>query len=252
MSEMGSLSGCILENDPQTVGRARLLRGKALAASIGLEATVILTLVLWPLLSPGMLGGKLTVTPLPPYHGGGGEVLRPAEHPSGARNETPQVCRFCWNPTAPTHPRNSAEGREAAAGGAPEVGLGVGGDVSGPMIPGADDGNNRMAMEIKPPEPPANTTPRKMSEGVMAAALIYKVQPVYPAIARIMHLSGTVRLRAIISTDGRIRELEVISGNPYLQAAAVAAVRQWRYRPTLLNGLPSEVETLITVNFILD
>ena len=112
MSEMGSLSGCILENDPQTVGRARLLRGKALAASIGLEATVILALLGWPLLSPGILGGKLIVTPLPPYHGGGGEVVRRAEHPSPARNETPQVCRFCWNPTAPTRPSNSA-----AAGG---------------------------------------------------------------------------------------------------------------------------------------
>jgi protein TonB len=91
-----------------------------------------------------------------------------------------------------------------------------------------------------------------MSEGVMAAALIYKVQPAYPTIARLNHVSGTVRLRAIITTDGRIRELEVISGSPYLQGAAVAAVREWRYRPTLLSGVPSEVETLITVNFILD
>jgi len=83
MSEMGSLSGCILENDPQTVGRARLLRGKALAASIGLEATVILALLGWPLLSPGILGGKLIVTPLPPYHGGGGEVV--VERPAACR-----------------------------------------------------------------------------------------------------------------------------------------------------------------------
>jgi TonB family protein len=251
MSEMGSLSGCILENDPQTVGRARLLRGKALAASIGLEATVILALLGWPLLSPGILGGKLTVTPLPPYHGGWGQIRR-AEHPFAGRNEMPQVCRFCWQPTAPTHPSNSGNDRETGSGGAPDGGPGLGGDIRGPMIPGTDDGNNRMAMEIKPPEPPTHAGPRKMSEGVMAAALIYKVQPVYPAIPRMMHLSGTVRLRAIISTDGRIRELEVTSGNPYLQAAAVAAVRQWRYRPTLLNGVPTEVETLITVNFILD
>jgi periplasmic protein TonB len=251
MSEMGSLSGCILENDPQSVGRARLLRGKALAASIGLEATVILALVVWPLLSPGMLGGKLTVTPVPPYHGGGGE-LRRAEHSFAARNDTPQVCRFCWQPTAPTHPSNSAGARKTASGDPPDFGLGFGGDLIGPMISGAEDGGGRLPIEIKKPEPPAHPAPRKMSEEVMAAALIYKVQPIYPAIARIMHLSGTVRLRAIISTDGRIRELEVISGSPYLQAAAVAAVREWRYRPTLLNGVPCEVETLITVNFILD
>jgi periplasmic protein TonB len=250
MSEMGSLSGCILENDPQAVGRERLLRGKALAASIGLEVTMVLALVGWPLLSPGVIGGKLTVTPLPPYHGGGDVVVRRADHPI-ARNETPQVCRFCWNATAPTRPSNSSGGSQTASGGAPDVGLGLGTDMNGPMIPGAD-GGSQLPIEIKPPEPPEHAAPRKMSEGVMEAALIYKVQPVYPAIARIMHLSGTVRLRAIISTDGRIRELEVISGNPYLQGAAVAAVREWRYRPTLLSGVPTEVETLITVNFILD
>jgi len=251
MSEMGSLSACILENDPQTVGRARLLRGKALAASIGLEATVILALVGWPLLSPGILGGKLIVTPLPPYHGGGGEVVRRAEHPSPARNETPQVCRFCWNPTAPTRPSNSAAAGETTSGGAPDLGPGLGSDIGGPIILGAE-GGGPLPIEIKPPEPPAHMAPRKMSEGVMAAALIYKVQPAYPTIARLNHVSGTVRLRAIITTDGRIRELEVISGSPYLQGAAVAAVREWRYRPTLLSGVPSEVETLITVNFILD
>jgi protein TonB len=108
-----------------------------------------------------------------------------------------------------------------------------------------------MPIEIKKPEPP-HLAPRPMSEGVMAAALIYKVQPAYPWMARNLHVAGTVRLRAIIGTDGRIRELEVINGNVYLQAAAVAAVRQWRYRPTLLNGVAVEVETFITVNFVLD
>ena len=66
-----------------------------------------------------------------------------------------------------------------------------------------------------------------------------------------MHVSGTVQLRAMIGMDGRIRELEVLSGNAFLQPAAVAAVREWRYRPTLLNGQAVEVETLITVNFVL-
>jgi protein TonB len=108
-----------------------------------------------------------------------------------------------------------------------------------------------MPIEIKRPEPP-HLAPRPMSEGVMAAALIYKVQPAYPWMARNLHLAGTVRLGAIIGIDGRIRELEVINGNAYLQAAAVAAVRQWRYRPTLLNGVAVEVETFITVNFVLD
>jgi len=85
----------------------------------------------------------------------------------------------------------------------------------------------------------------------MEAMLVHRVQPDYPEIARAMHLSGTVRLRALISTDGRVRELTVLSGNPILARAAVAAVSEWRYRPTLLSGQPVEVETLITVNFVL-
>jgi len=85
----------------------------------------------------------------------------------------------------------------------------------------------------------------------MLGALVYRVDPLYPEIARAMHLSGTVRLRAIIGTDGSVRNLEVLSGNPILARAAVAAVRQWRYRPTRLNGGAVEVETLVTVKFVL-
>ena len=66
-----------------------------------------------------------------------------------------------------------------------------------------------------------------------------------------MHLSGTVRLRAIIATDGSIQHLEVLSGSEILARAAVDAVRQWRYRPTLLSGVPVEIETYITVTFVL-
>jgi protein TonB len=91
-----------------------------------------------------------------------------------------------------------------------------------------------------------------MSEGVMEAALIYKVQPQYPAAARLMHLQGTVRLRAIIGKDGSVSELEVLGGNPILVQAAVAAVSEWRYRPTRLNNETVEVVTYITVNFVLD
>jgi protein TonB len=109
-----------------------------------------------------------------------------------------------------------------------------------------------MPIEIKKPEPPEHKSPLKRSEGVMAAALIYKVQPQYPVLARNMHLAGTVYLRAIIATDGTVHQLEVISGSPILANAALQAVRQWRYQPTRLNGEPVEVETLITVNFILE
>jgi protein TonB len=86
----------------------------------------------------------------------------------------------------------------------------------------------------------------------MDAFLIDRVQPEYPATAKWIHFSGAVQLRAVIGTDGRVRHLTVVSGNPILAQAAVAAVQQWRYEPTRLNGEPVEVETQITVNFVFE
>jgi protein TonB len=85
----------------------------------------------------------------------------------------------------------------------------------------------------------------------MEGALIHRVEPIYPMIARNMRLSGTVRLRAVIATDGSVQNLEVLSGSEILARAARQAVEQWRYRPTLLSGVPVEVETYITVTFVL-
>jgi protein TonB len=83
------------------------------------------------------------------------------------------------------------------------------------------------------------------------ANLLHKVQPSYPSIARQAHVQGTVELRAIIGKAGTIQNLVVVRGHPMLAAAAIDAVRQWRYRPYLLNNEPIEVETVITVNFVL-
>jgi len=89
----------------------------------------------------------------------------------------------------------------------------------------------------------------KLSEGVEQAQLISRIEPRYPPLAAQIHLEGTVRLHAIISRDGSIRSLEVVSGHPLLDQAALDAVRQWRYHPTMLDGEPIEVETTITVVF---
>jgi len=252
MSEMGSLSGCILENDPELRERARWLRGKSLMASAAIEATLVVALLLWPLLSPGGLGARLIVTPLPPY-AGNGQAAKPehhTEHYADAKSEPSHFCLFCSRPAAPSQPNRPDGDQDAAPGGPPDLGLGPS-SGSGPLIPGAD-GNNSTSVEIKKPELPQHAGPRHLSEGVMAAALINQIQPEYPAMARMAHVWGTVKLRAIIGTDGRIRQLEVLSGPALLQAAAVAAVRNWRYRPTMLSGTAVEVETLITVNFVLN
>jgi periplasmic protein TonB len=91
--------------------------------------------------------------------------------------------------------------------------------------------------------------PVRISGGVIAGNLLTKVPPQYPAEARAAGVSGTVEMHAIISKDGTIEKLTVISGPAMLQTAAVDAVKQWTYRPYLLNGVPTEVDTTILVNF---
>ena len=82
-------------------------------------------------------------------------------------------------------------------------------------------------------------------------SLIRKVQPAYPVLARSARIQGAVVLQAVISKQGTIENLKVLSGHPILVPAAIDAVKQWRYRPYILNSEPVEVETQIIVNFSL-
>lgn len=92
-------------------------------------------------------------------------------------------------------------------------------------------------------------TVQRVSAGVMAGQILVKTQPLYPAIARAAGVSGVVVLHAIISKQGTIENLSVVSGPEMLRGAAVDAVKQWRYRPYMLGAEPTDVDTTITVNF---
>ena len=83
------------------------------------------------------------------------------------------------------------------------------------------------------------------------ALLLERVEPLYPALARQIHRDGRVELHAIISTDGTIESLEVVSGDALFYQSALDAVRRWRYRATFLNGQAVEVDTYITVIYTL-
>lgn len=96
---------------------------------------------------------------------------------------------------------------------------------------------------------PNPTGPVRVSSGTIAGMLISHPNLVYPPEARAAHVQGTVVMHAIIAKDGTIENLNVISGPPMLISGAMDAVRQWRYRPYLLNDEPVEVETTINVNF---
>ena len=91
----------------------------------------------------------------------------------------------------------------------------------------------------------------RVSSGLETGLIVSKVAPHYPPEAKDQHIQGVVLLRAIIDKEGNVSNLELISGDPTLAEAAIEAVKQWKYKPFLLNGDPVEVETQIQVNFTL-
>ncbi len=97
--------------------------------------------------------------------------------------------------------------------------------------------------------PAAAAGPLHISSGVMAGALLEPIQPEYPVIAKLSRTEGTVVVQAVIATSGRIESARVVSGPAVLQGAALQAVRAARYRPFLLNGVPTEVETTVSITF---
>jgi len=111
------------------------------------------------------------------------------------------------------------------------------------------EGRALTVNEARPMVPPPPPQRLRVGGNVAQASLLTQVKPVYPPLAKQARIQGVVLLEAVISKDGAIDNLRVISGHPLLTQAAIDAVKQWRYKPTLLNGEPVEVVTTITVNF---
>jgi periplasmic protein TonB len=241
MSDLGNLSNCVMDGDPGATGWARRLRRRAFLASLVLEAALAGAMLLWPLITPAVLPTQLAMTPVPPYRP---ETPRPEAMPSGENARPAMYIDTLPNPLHPTvHRVNPTElGGEPPNPGDFPIGDG---SAAGPSIPGG----SRDGRPIEVPRPAPPNRPVNMSAGVMAALLVHRVQPEYPKLAQVMHLSGTVELQARIATDGTVQQLDVVSGNPILAQAAVEAVQQWRYQPTRLDGQTVEVETHITVTF---
>jgi protein TonB len=150
-------------------------------------------------------------------------------------------------PSIPTQIVNTGDDGSVSA--APDISSIDSGDVGSNRRSDVIHSIGNNIATVIPPRPVA-TKPLVVSH-LAEANLLHKVQPIYPPIARQARVQGAVELRAIIGKTGTIENLVVVRGHPMLSAAAIAAVRQWRYRPYLLNGEPIEVETEITVNFLL-
>jgi len=130
---------------------------------------------------------------------------------------------------------------------------GVLGGVPGGVPGGSMGGVIGSVLSSTPVAVPRIATPQRVrvSSGVVSGLLVRRVNPTYPPLARQARIQGVVILQAQISKEGNIENLQLISGHPMLAPAAIDAVKQWKYRPYLLNGEPVEVETQVQVNFTL-
>ena len=149
--------------------------------------------------------------------------------------------------------RPNASGETALRISTPGEQFAIRGGVSGGVLGGIVGG---VPADAPPPPPPPlgpGQVPQRIRVGgaVQADMLINQTQPVYPPLAKQARISGTIELTALIGKDGRIMNLSVVKGHPLLIQAALDAVKDWVYKPTLLNGQPVEVQTTIDVNFTL-
>jgi len=246
-SGFGSLQNCLVEGDPQSEKRARRIKRRAVALSIALQTIALTALVLFPLLSKGERITLPNITPIPPFPSIGHHKSATALRPHTA--QTPQPCHICpphsISNVVLMHDRGSDQ---------------VADDADGNVIPGLSDAPgvsgslySSNARPVAPtPDPPAQKQRYKISELQQMAQLILRVEPSYPPLAIQIRREGRVELHAIIGTDGSVKSLEVLSGDPFFIQSALSAVRQWRYRPTILNGQSIEVDTHITVIYTLN
>lgn len=232
---------CLFESS----GRVRTNQRWTTLFSLALEGLLVGVLVLIPLLQnqgmPRLRWISSVTTPLPPAprgvpdpgHGGGGStapepvnpiLMQPIRIPSGI-DRTSGISGPPTGADGPNLPLGRPDGVEHA---------------TGPIF--------NLPVAVPHPVAPATHRVSSVTEG----DIVHKVLPVYPPIARRIGAEGPVVLQAVISREGTVESLRVVtSAHPTLNEAALAAVAQWRFRPYLLNGVAVEVEAQITVNFML-
>jgi TonB family protein len=243
-----ALDRCLVDGDAATKARDCRRRGEALGISFAIESAVLALLIVVPLMTSiahPQLGHLIPPMPIMigdwgAHHTPRGPMPRPFHHELNfpVRDFQPPVLGTVANSR-----------QDAELDGDPSLVIPDG------YIPGSIPMTDFSAPHppVGPPSADTHKTSEKsivkVSEGVQQAQLVSRIVPRYPPLAVQTRKEGTVLLHAIISIDGRITALEVVSGPPLLVQAAVDAVRQWRYRPTYLHGEPVEVETSITVIF---
>jgi protein TonB len=233
-------------------GRLKTKRGRTTTFAIFLEIIAIGIMVLLPLIFTEALPKQMTMSflvapppppPPPPPAAAPVKVVKQIQTDivNGAlRTPTkiPQKIQMIKEEEAPP-PVMASSG---VVGGVPG---GIPGGQMGGVIGGIISSTPMAVPKVAAPQRV------RVSQGVSAGLLVRKVNPAYPPLARQARIQGQVVLRAVISKDGSIEGLTLVSGHPMLAPAAIDAVKQWKYKPYLLNGEPVEVDTEVLVNFTL-
>jgi protein TonB len=147
-------------------------------------------------------------------------------------------------------PETGLENAGPPSTGAANIEAGFERGIEGGVIGGAVGGVETTAPPPPPPPPPPKPTgPVRVGGKVKAPALAHRVNPAYPPMAQSAQIEGVVVLEATVDKQGGVRAVRVVRGNPLLDPAAIAAVKQWRYEPLTLNGEPMEFILTVTVNF---
>lgn len=210
------------------------------AVSFTLQAALVAAALVYPLLYPQSLPPVMRSLLLPASNPEApAQTQRNISHAAGPASPRALVVNNRRLSFAPSASLNDDIGATPPPGMSEVIG------DAGPGVP-----NSIVSDYVRPLPIPAQ--PRTVRQSViMEGNLIHKVEPQYPIIAKQLHIEGTVIVKAFISREGVITRAEAESGQALLAQAALAAVRQWRYRPYYLNHEPIEVETEITVNFVL-
>ena len=244
--DTASLRACLVDGDADQLHRARRTRRRSLLFSVLVQIAILAALILIPVLSKTPRIALANVMPVPPYH-----------HPTAVDHATPhqphiphtRQFTFCLTcPPVVTRPQT-----QSTVSGKPDDNL-TGAEVidgsPGFECPGCSNliGKNNAQPAVPPDRTPSIVRVTHLDP----AMLIHRVEPIFPALAHQTGREGRVELHALIDTDGTVRSLQFLEGDPLFLQSALDAVRQWRYKPTFLNGRAVEVDTHITVIYKLN
>ena len=246
-SLQGVEAGDIFRESLIASGKSRRRNPWATVGALALQLVLLLAVVVIPLFHTDPLPKRETLTMLylqPPSAAGSNATKLQA--PKLASTHIPTSTGI----TAPVHKMQEAPPPPVATTG------GVTGGVPGGMVGGVPGGAFSEMLNSAPSVPvlaksPVPTPVKRMriAARVAEANLIHDVAPQYPPEAGRARIEGTVVLMAVIGTDGSVKDVRVENGLPILAQAAIDAVRQWRYKPYMIDGEPVEVDSRITINF---